>query len=262
MSEPKVLLAREDGVATLTLNSPADRNALSAELVGELARAVDEVRGDEQTRVLVITGSGKAFSSGGDIKSMMPPQGVSLEAMKEAIKEYYRKTLSFLELPIPTIAAINGHAIGAGCTLTLACDMRVASRQAKLGLGFVRLGLHPGMGTTYFLPRLVGTARAYELLLTGDVISGEEAERLGLVNRAVEPEELEAATRELALKVARGPAIAIRMLKTALRQSPLVDLAAALDYEAAAQAFCSQTEDLREGIKAFLEKRDPQFRGR
>ena len=193
---------------------------------------------------------------------MVPPQGLSLDAVKEAIKGYYRKALCFLDLPIPTIASINGHAIGAGCTLALACDMRIASRQAKLGLGFVRLGLHPGMGTTYFLPRLVGTARANELLLTGDVINGDEAERLGLVNRAVEPDELEAATRELALKVARGPAIAIRLMKVALRQSPLLDLAAALDYEAASQVFCTQTEDLQEGIKAFLEKREPQFKGR
>lgn len=262
MTEPKVLLAHEEGVTTLTLNSPADRNALSAELVEELAQAVNEVTSDGQTRVLVITGTGKAFSSGGDVKSMMPPQGVGLEAMKTAIKEYYRKALCFLELPIPTIASINGHAIGAGCTLALACDMRIVSRQAKLGLGFVRLGLHPGMGTTYFLPRLVGTARAHQLLLTGDVISGEEAEQLGLVNRAVEAEELEAATRELSLKVARGPAVTIRLMKAALRQSPLMDLAAVLDYEAAAQTFCSQTEDLQEGIRAFMEKREPQFRGR
>jgi enoyl-CoA hydratase len=262
MNEAKVLLTREGGIATLTLNSPANRNALSLELVDELARAVDEIRADEETRVLVLTGAGKAFSSGGDVKSMMAPPGAGLEGMREAIKGYYRKALSFLDLPIPTIASINGHAIGAGCTLALACDLRIASREAKLGLGFLRLGLHPGMGTTYFLPRLVGTARAFELLLTGDVISGKEAEQLGLVNRAVALEELEAATRELALKVAQGPAIAIRMLKTALRQSPLVDLAAALDYEAAAQTSCSQTEDLREGIRAFVEKREPHFTGR
>lgn len=262
MNEAKVLLTREGGIATLTLNSPTDRNALSAQLVAELAQAVDHVKVDGEARVLVITGAGKSFSSGGDVKSMMAAPGIGLEGLKEAIKGYYRKALSFLDLPIPTIASINGHAIGAGCTLALACDLRIASREAKLGLGFLRLGLHPGMGTTYFLPRLVGTARAFELLLTGEVISGEEAERMGLVNRAVAPEELEAATRELALKVAQGPAIAIRMLKTALRQSPLVDLAAALDYEAAAQTFCSQTEDLREGVKAFLEKREPQFTGR
>ncbi len=262
MSEPKILLAREDGIATITLNSPANRNALSAELIEELAAAVNEIKGDGQTRVVVITGSGKAFSSGGDIKSMVAPPGMGLEEMKGLLKQYYLKTHSLLELPIPTIASINGHAIGAGCTLALACDMRIASRQAKLGLGFLRLGLHPGMGTTYFLPRLAGTAKAFELLLTGDVITGEEAERLGLVNRAVDEKELEAATRQLALKVARGPAVAIRMLKTALRHSPLLDLPAALDYETSAQAICSQTEDLREGIKAFLEKRDPQFTGR
>lgn len=262
MGNSLVLIEKEGGVTTLTLNDPERRNALSMELVDELVAAVEAIKTDPDVLAVILTGAGKAFSSGGDIKSMAPSQGMSDDEMAGHIKDYYLKNLSVMDIPVPTIAAINGHAIGAGCTLTLACDMRIASTKAKIGLGFVKIGLHPGMGTTFFLPRLVGTARAYELLLTGEVITGEEAARIGLVNRAVEPEQLMDAARELADKIARGPAIPIRKMKDSIGGSYKRDLVETLDLEASAQVECSKTEDLMEGINAFIERREPKFKGK
>ena len=262
MGNSLVLVEKEGGVTTLTLNDPERRNALSMELVDELVAAVEAIKADPDVLAVILTGTGKAFSSGGDIKSMVPSQGMSNEEMAGQIKDYYLKNLSVMDIPVPTIAAINGHAIGAGCTLTLACDMRIASTKAKIGLGFVKIGLHPGMGTTFFLPRLVGTARAYELLLTGKVITGEEAARIGLVNLAVEPEQLMDAAHELADKIARGPALPIRKMKESIGRSYARDLLETLDLEASAQVECSKTEDLMEGINAFIERREPKFKGK
>ena len=266
MSGPLVVVEKKDRVATLTIDNPSQRNALSFEVVDELAEALRDLKADSDLLAVVLTGAGKVFSSGGDLKSMVPPQGgeggVSDEEIADYIKSYYRKNLSILDLPMCTIAAINGHAIGAGCTLALACDMRIASTEAKLGMGFVKIGLHPGMGTTFFLPRLVGTARAYELLLTGEPISGEEAARIGMVNRAVEPEDVLDAALELAHKIARGPAIPIRRLKDSVGNSHARDLEETLHLEARMQVECSKTKDLKEGITAFLERRQPSFEGR
>ncbi len=180
----------------------------------------------------------------------------------ERLKNYYLKNLSILEIPAYTIAAINGPAIGAGCTLALACDMRIASSKAKLGLGFINIGLHPGMGTTYLLPRLVGLPKAYELLVTGNPISGEEAARIGLVNRAVEAERVMEEALDLAGRIADGPAVPLRRLKATISQSFQRDLNQVLDMEARAQVECFRSEDLKEGITAFLERRKPQFKGK
>ncbi|MCP4757316.1 MAG: hypothetical protein GY866_41165 [Proteobacteria bacterium] len=172
------------------------------------------------------------------------------------------KHLELMDLPAFTIAAINGHAVGAGCAFPLACDMRVISKTAKLGMSFVKIGLHPGMGTTHFLPRLVGMAKAYELLLTGDMITGEEAARIGLVNYAVEPEQVMEKALELAEKIANGPAVPLRRMKDTIGNSLNRDLKEAMDLESKAQVECMGTEDLREGITAFLEKRAPLFKGK
>jgi enoyl-CoA hydratase/carnithine racemase len=268
MSDPLVIVEKKGRIATLTLNNPGQRNALSFALVDELFEAVQTIKGDPDVGAVVLTGAGKAFSSGGDLRSMVPPSGSGSgsagedQEIADQLKSYYLKNLSVMEIPAFTIAAINGHAIGAGCTLALACDMRIASNHAKLGLGFVRIGLHPGMGTTFFVPRLVGTARAYELLVTGEPITGEEAARIGLVNRAVEPEQVLDTALDLADKIARGPTIPLRRLKNAVGNSHARSLAETLDFEALAQVECSKTEDLREGIKAMLERREPRFQGR
>jgi len=262
MADPLVLVEKSERITTLTLNNPDRRNALSFELVDELAAAVEKIKKDPDVQCVIITGAGRGFSSGGDVKSMVPPEGAGDDEVAGFIKSYYLKNLSIMDIPVPTIAAVNGHAIGAGCTLALACDMRIASRKAKLGLGFVKIGLHPGMGTTFFVPRMVGLARAYELLLTGEPVSGEEAERIGLVNHAVEPDEVMARARELAEKIAKGPVIPIRKMKVSIGQSIDRTLAETLDLEAAFQVECSKTEDLMEGIKAFIERRDPVFKGK
>lgn len=262
MAEPLVLVEKDGRVTTLTINNPDKRNALSFELVDELAAAVEGIKSDPEVLCVIITGAGKGFSSGGDVKSMVPPEGVGEKDMADFIKSYYLKNLSIMDIPVPTIGAINGHAIGAGCTLALACDLRVASKSAKLGLGFVKIGLHPGMGTTFFVPRLVGMARAYELLLTGEPVSGEEAARIGLVNRAVEPDQVMERARELAQKIAKGPRVPIRRMKESIGGSYNRSLAETLDLEAGFQVECSKTEDLMEGIKAFIERRDPEFKGK
>jgi len=262
MAGSLILKQRQDRIVTLTLNNPDRRNALSMDLVDELISAVDELKADNEIRAVILTGSGKVFSSGGDITSMMPQsgEGISDEALIKHIKDYYLKNLSVMDIPVPTIAAINGHAIGAGCTIALACDMRIASKNAKLGLGFVKIGLHPGMGTTYFLPRLIGTARAYELLLTGELITGEEAAQIGLVNRAVEPDQVMESALELAGKISRGPDLPIRKMKLSIGKSLTRNLEETLDLESQIQFECSKTDDLIEGITAFIERRDPFFK--
>lgn len=262
MGTPLVIVEKKDGIVTLTLNNPERRNAMSMELVDELFKAVEDIKGDPEVSAVILTGAGKGFSSGADLTSMGQSPGMSDEDVTARIKGFYLKNLSVMEIPVPTIAAINGHAIGAGCALALACDMRIASKVAKLGMGFVKIGLHPGMGTTYFLPRLVGTARAYELLLTGDPITGEEAAKIGMVNRAVEPDRVMDEALELAGKIAQGPAVPIRKMKDSVGGSFTRDLEETLTIEAGAQCECTKTEDLKEGITAFLEKREPNFKGR
>ncbi|MBW1642114.1 MAG: enoyl-CoA hydratase [Deltaproteobacteria bacterium] len=262
MNDQLVIVEKQNRIVTLTLNNPDQRNALSFDLVEELYRAVQEIKADSEVLAVILTGTGKGFSSGGDVSSMAPREGMSEEEAASFIKSYYMKNLSVMDIPAFTIAAINGHAIGAGCTLALACDMRIVSKKAKLGMSFVKIGLHPGMGTTYFLPRLVGQAKAYELLLTGEMISGEEAARIGLVNHAVDPEKVMTVAKELAEKIARGPAIPLRKMKDSIGNTLTRTLEETMDLESRAQVECAKTEDLKEGITAFLEKREPQFKGK
>lgn len=262
MGYQKILFEVEEKVATITLNHPENRNALSLDLLSEFTDAVSRVRQDQGVGALVITGTGKSFCSGVDIKEMASQQGFGPEERRAAIRSFYDKATCFLDLDVPVIAAINGHAMGAGCTLALACDIRLAAQGAKLGLGFVKIGLHPGAGTTCILPRLVGPAKACELLLTGDTIDADEAARIGMVNHAVPAEELQAHAGELAAKIAKGPPIPVRMMKKAIYQGQREDLEILMEYEAFAQALCTQSEDLIEGVTAFIEKREPVFKGK
>ena len=262
MEFENIVYALEEGVATITMNQPDRRNALSLEMAEEIREAVRSTAAREEARVLVLTGTGTAFCGGGDVKSMAEGATLPVHETRERILAYYRTALCVRDLEIPTIASLNGHAIGAGLTLALACDLRLAAQGAKMGATFVQIGLHPGMGTTYFLPRAVGLARACELVFTAKVIDAGEAERIGLINQAVPAEELEERTRALARSIAQGPAVAIRMAKRALYQGVENDLESALQLEAFAQSACAQTEDVREGIEAFIQKREPHFKGR
>lgn len=169
--------------------------------------------------------------------------------------------MAFRQIEKPVIAAINGAAVGAGCSIAMACDIRIASEKAKLGLVFVKRGLHPDMGGSYLLPRLVGAGRACEMIFTGKIIDAREADRIGLVNRVVPPEKVMEEARALAEEIARGPSIPIGMSKVAIYKGLESDLESMLDYEAFAQAICSQTEDAKEGVESFLEGRDPVFKG-
>jgi enoyl-CoA hydratase len=260
-----ITLAREGHVATLTLNRPEARNAMTPAMGDEVARAVEAIRADPEARVLIVTGAGKAFSGGGDLGMLAHDAGLTKDAaagMGGPPRDFYARYLSVHSLPMPTIAAINGHAIGAGLCFALACDLRVAVADAKMGMTFTKLGIHPGMGATFFLPRIVGSARARELLFTGRIIDAQEAEGLGLVGRVVSREAFPATVAALANEIAAAAPIAVRMVKRALARSAGASLDDALDLESLQQSATFQTADAREGVRAVMEKRQPTFRGR
>ena len=259
-----IQLSHDGYVATLKLNRPDARNAMTPAMGEEVRDAAESLRADRSVRVLVVTGEGKAFSGGGDLGMLARDTGVSTgdgHGMGGPPREFYQRFLAIHSLPFPTIAAINGHAIGAGLCFALACDIRIAAADAKLGMTFTRLGIHPGMGATYFLPRLIGSARACELLFTGRIIDAPEAERLGIVSRVVAREAFPAAVQELAGELTSAAPIAVRMVKRALYRGLEHSLAEALDLESMQQAATFQSADAREGIRAVMEKREPKFVG-
>lgn len=266
-----VLCARDGDVVTLTLNNPKRRNAMT-QAMGEAFRdQVERLRGDDALRAVVLTGApeGRAFCAGGDLGMIggHADRGVespvdARSAARDTMKHFYELFLSVRDLPCPTVAAINGHAIGAGLCITLGCDLRVASRSAKLAFNFSKLGIHPGMGATWTLPRLLGPALAADLLYTGRTVSGEEAAAIGLVNRAVEADAVLAEANALAADIAASAPLPVRGIKQALRQTFDATLDAELGYEAEQQALCYETEDMQEGLSAAREKRPPAFKGR
>jgi 2-(1,2-epoxy-1,2-dihydrophenyl)acetyl-CoA isomerase len=254
----------KDGVATLTLNRPDRLNALGDTLREDLFDAVSRGSADPEVRVMIVTGAGKGFCAGGDVKAMNEAKesGRERSLMDKIAPGRDRTLLAMREAPQPIIAAVNGAAAGAGMNLALGCDIRIASTAAKFSQAFVKRGLHPDWGGTYFLPRLVGMAKACELTFTGDVVDAAEALRIGLVSQVVAPEELMPAVQALARKIAAGPPVAIRLAKRALYRNAESGLREALEFETFAQNACFETEDAREGIRAFVEKRAPVFRGR
>jgi enoyl-CoA hydratase/carnithine racemase len=261
----KCLIAEtKDGIATLTLNRPERLNALGDTLRDDLHDALTRAVDDSAVRVIVITGAGKGFCSGGDVKAMhdAKERGAGRPVLDKVAPSRDRTLLLMRDAPQPIIAAVNGAAAGAGMNLALGCDIRLASTTARFGETFVKRGLHVDWGGTYFLPRLVGMAKACELIFTGEMIGAEEALRLGIVSAVHPPEELMPATRELARKIADGPPLAIRLAKRALYHGENTDLRSALEFETFAQNVCSETEDAKEGIRAFVEKRPPTFHGR
>ena len=252
---------RRGAVTTLTLNRPEARNALDIVMRRELVAALDEVEADEAARVLVLTGAGGHFCSGGDVKTMREKRYTAAEgrARVELLNLMVRRLVDF---PKPTIAMVDGYAVGAGSNLALCCDLIVASERAKFGELFWKIGLVPDGGGTWLLPRVVGLARAKELIFTADVIDAAEAERIGLVNRVVPAAALEATTHALAEKIAAGPPAVLKMAKHMVNRAATSDLAAALDLEAFSQGMAISAEDHQEGLAAFFEKRAPRFTGR
>jgi enoyl-CoA hydratase/carnithine racemase len=264
MSYKCLLYDTKDGIATLTLNRPERLNALGDTLRDDLLDAVTRASRDPDVRVIVVTGAGKGFCAGGDVKAMNEAkEGRSERPLIEKIAPSRDRTLlAMRDAPQPIIAAVNGAAAGAGMNLALGCDLRIASTAAKFSQAFVKRGLHPDWGGTYFLPRVVGMAKACELIFTGAVIDAGEALRLGLVSEVVAPDALMPRVYELGRAIADGPPLAIRLAKRALYHNADADLRSALEFETFAQNVCFETEDAREGIRAFVEKRPPVFRGR
>jgi enoyl-CoA hydratase/carnithine racemase len=261
LSPKSFLYEARDSVAYITLNRPERLNALTFEVYRELTDAFSALRDEREVRAVVITGAGRAFCSGGDVREIIGPL---FERDAEGLLEFTRMTCELVrnirELRVPVIASLNGTTAGAGACIALAADIRLASPAAKIAFLFVRVGLSGAdMGAAYLLPRLVGLAKATELLYTGDFISAEEAERIGLYNRVVAADELAQATNELASRLARGPGFALAMTKEMLNRELDVSLDTALEWEAQAQAVCMQHPDYREAYEAFVEKREPKF---
>ena len=255
------LYEQGEGIATITLNRPERLNALTFEVYRELTDTFAALRNEPEVRVVVITGAGRAFCSGGDVHDII---GELFKRDMEGLLAFTRMTCELVanirDLHKPVIASLNGTTAGAGACIALASDIRIAAEEAKIAFLFVKVGLSGAdMGAAYLLPRVVGLAKATELLYTGDFISAAEAERIGLYNRVVPGNQLKATTQELAERLAQGPAFALAKTKELLDREADMNLAAALECEAQAQAICMQHPDYREAYEAFVAKRTPQF---
>ncbi|MHB8576606.1 MAG: enoyl-CoA hydratase/isomerase family protein [Dehalococcoidia bacterium] len=260
------LLSKADGIATITLNRPQKLNAFTQQMEDDVRAAIADVRNDPEMRVVVLTGSGRAFCAGADVNAW--DQRIR-EGGQPSVVDRWRQnearhamSLGLHELNKPVIAAVNGAAVGMGMDVALACDMRIAAESARMGMLYIKRGLVPDEGGAWFLPRLVGLAKAYELIFTGDMIAGPEAERIGLVNRCVPDAELAATTRELAEKIAGGPPIALEFAKRAVREGLGLPLRSHLDAIGYYMRVLDDTEDVAEGMRAFVERRAPAFTGR
>lgn len=253
-----------EGVALITLNRPDMSNALITQLGEELCRCLDYIKEDESVRAVIITGTGKNFSSGGDLKGMRSSldEGRPKEFMKETLKPVYQTAIKIRTLTKPVIAAVNGNAMGAGMNLALACDLIIASEKAIFSEAFIDVGLIPGMGGTFFLPRLVGPARAAELFFTGKRITAEEAREWGIVNEVVAPDELESTVWKLAVKLAGKPTRAIARTKALLNNTYLHSMEEHLNLERETQIETSGDQDYAEGVNSFWEKRKSDFQGK
>jgi len=256
-----VLLAESGGVATLVLNRPEKLNPFGDDMREQLIEALDAAAAHGGIGALVITGAGRAFSAGGDVHHMvaLKQRNAPFDEVRRLLEAGRAAIERLAALPFPTLAAVNGPAAGAGLNLALACDLRIASDQASFGETFARIGLHPDWGGTYFLPRLVGLARALELCWTGDVIDAAEAMRIGLVNRVVAHADLVPTVTALAARLAAAPRASVRLAKQSLGAAFQRTLEQCLDAETEAQAACWAGADVAEGLRAFAEKRVPVF---
>ncbi|MFL6214764.1 MAG: enoyl-CoA hydratase/isomerase family protein [Blastocatellia bacterium] len=259
MAFDNILFDHVGAVARITLNRPEKLNAFVGTMREEIYEALCLCEAEE-VRAVVITGTGKGFCVGADVRFLAEVRNTNDAASLARVLKLARDIVSKIcELPKPVIASINGATAGGGINLALACDVRVASDRATFGETFIRLGLHPDWGGTFFLPRLAGTAAAIEMMMSGDVINAAEAYRLGLVNRVVAHDELEAATSEMAERFTRNSPLINAMIKRAVYQSLNATFDEMLDVETAAQKACFDLDDSAEGLNAFLEKRQPQF---
>lgn len=260
---PVLLEGKHDGIATLVMNRPDRLNALNNELAMAVNDALGRIAEDDAVRVVVITGAGRAFCAGGDLGALGKGHKTgATHELEPLLRAGMQMVLRMRTMPQPVIAAVNGAAAGAGMNIALAADIRIAAEDATFGQNFAKVGLFPDYGGTYFLPQLVGPAKAAELFYTGDMVDARTALQLGIVNHVVPVAQLEAEVKTLAQKIAKGPALPIRAVKKALFASQKKELAQALENEVQEQVRCYLSEDCKEGIQSFFEKRQANFRGK
>jgi 2-(1,2-epoxy-1,2-dihydrophenyl)acetyl-CoA isomerase len=263
MNYKNILFDISDGIATLTLNRPDKLNSFTAEMHGEVRLALEQVAADRSARVLVLTGAGRGFCAGQDLGDRAVAPGGAPVDLGESVEKYYAPlVLSLRALPMPVICAVNGVAAGAGANIALACDIVIAARSASFNEVFCKLGLIPDTGGTYFLPRLIGSARATGLAMLGDRLSAERAEQWGLIWKCVDDAALAGEVAALAKHFATAPTLGLARAKQALQASGLNTLEQQLALEAGMMRELGYTEDYREGVSAFMEKRSPAFKGK
>jgi len=256
-----VLFEQKGPLGKITLNKPEQLNAINPEMGDELKALIPQINQNQELRVVIIGGAGKAFSAGGNLQFILDRTQRNTEQNKQDMIEFYSKFLSIRQIEVPTIAMMQGPAIGAGFCVALACDLRIASENAKMGANFAKLGLSSGMGGLYFITKLLGPAGAADLLFTGRTLEAREAKELGLVNQVWPAEQLEAKTREFAEQIAANAPLALKIMKRGIPKALIADLPEIFDYESSGQAQCFNTSDLKEGIQAIQEKRPPSFKG-
>ena len=260
MAYEKILYTVEKGVATITMNIPEKLNAHEERLIHEIQDVTDVVADDKEIGAVIITGSGRAFSAGGDLEYIK--EGFTAVEGREYISRSIPWMMKFVQMEKPVIAAVNGLAVGSGFSMVLLCDFIFMAENAKIGMPFVQVGLVPDIGSMYFLPRLIGLPRAKELYVTGRMVKAEEALQMGIANRVFPDDKLMEKSTKFAAKLASGPRVAIKLAKRIMNSSSNLTLEELMEYEAYAQSICFQTEDHREAVQAFFEKRVPKFKGK
>jgi len=262
MNDEVLIINVSDRVATLTFNRPDKLNALSMELIAGSIKALSDWSLDPEIGCIVVTGTGRAFCAGGDVSTMAQDDSETLEQKIDRLRRMQELSLLLYSMPKVTIASVNGFAMGAGLGVCLACDLRISSEQARFGTAYAKVGYGGDFGTTWLLTQYAGAPKAKELFFLSDIISATEAHRLGLVNQVVPHDELQATVGDIATRIAHGPLTSYRYMKANVNLASSADFKAMLDREAETHMRCSMTDDHKEGVRAFMEKRQPNFTGR